>query len=113
MIKQELELLIVGDEDQDDLLLGMTREQEKLSDWSTEVAKLCGLEEQEVRRVWEGGEDENSNKVALFPWQLVPSLWEEKENVRREKEVAKMEENRGLEAAEMWKRQAMLLTTPR
>ena len=99
--------------DEEDLLLGMTREQEKLSDWSSEVAKLCGLEELEVRTVWEGGEDENSNKAPPFPWQLVPSLWEEKEKVRREKEVAKREENRGLEAAEMWKRQAMLLNTPR
>ena len=102
---QELEGLTVllEQEEQEELL------QAKLSDWSVEVAKLCGLEEEEVREVWSEEQEVPQKTACPFPWQLVSSKWQEEEAVRKEKEETARKEAKERETAELWRRQALLL----
>ena len=53
--------------------------------------------------------DEGTVELASFPWQLLPSQWEKEEKARKEKQ----EEKKAEEAAEMWKRQALMMSLPK
>ena len=90
--------------------------QEKLPEWEEEVAKLCGMEVEEVREVMEVVEEVKVTKPEPFPWQLVPSEWQKEVVLRREREeqrkvvdAAKAKERKEEETAAMWRRQAALL----
>ena len=85
-----------------------------IPEWSVEVANLCGLEHMEVLNIIEDQMTERSEKpestaAEPFPWQLVPSQWEMEEVVRKEKQ----KERKAEEAAEMWKKQALMMSLPK
>ena len=86
-----------------------------IHEWSEEVANLCGWKHMEVLEIIEQQmkeeleTDEGTIKPLPFPWQLVPSQWEKEEEVRKENQ----EEKKAEEAAEMWKKQALLMSLPK
>jgi len=86
-----------------------------IPEWSEEVASLCGWKQMEVLEIMENQmkevleTDEGTVELASFPWQLLPSQWEKEEKARKEKQ----EEKKAEEAAQMWKRQALMMSLPK
>jgi len=110
VIKEREQLVVVVDIDAAEV-----KDPRSLPEWSEEVASLCGWKHMEVleiieKQMKEGLEtDEGTVELALFPWQLLPSQWEKGEKARKEKQ----EEKKAEEAAEMWKKQALMMSLPK
>ena len=110
VVKEREQLVVMVDIDAAEV-----KDSRSLPAWSEEVASLCGLKHMEVleiieKQMKEGLEtDEGTVELAPFPWQLLPSQWEKGEKARKEKQ----EEKRAEEAAEMWKKQALMMSLPK
>jgi len=107
VVREREQLVVFADvEDQQDLL-----PTKSLPEWSDEVVSLCGWKQEDVMGIIEGEMrscahlNEDSDKPVLFPWQKIPSQWEKDQAAREER----LKERKAEEAAEMWKKQALLM----
>merc|ERR1719495_786592 len=100
VVREREQLVVFADvEDQQDLLPTKSP-----PEWSDEVVSLCGWKQEDVMGVIEGEmrscahQNEDSDVPVLFQWQ--------KDQAAREE---RLKERKAEEAAEMWKKQAMLM----
>ena len=107
VVREREQLVVFADvEDQQDLLSTKSP-----PEWSDEVVSLCGWKQEDVMGIIEGErrscapQNEDSDKPVLFPWQKIPSQWEKDQAAREER----LKERKAEEAAEMWKKQALLM----
>ena len=110
VIKEREQLVIMVDSEAAEV-----KDSGPIPEWSEEVASLCGWKHMEVLEIMEKhmkerlNTDEGSTEFSPFPWQLVPSQWEKEEEAKKEKQ----EEKKAEEAAEMWKKQALMMSLPK